>query len=219
MSGVDFGWQPVGGPGAERTVTVANSGTGPLVIERAEIEGPHSGDFTIVGENFSDVEIWPGCKCTVDVRFDPGGRGVRAAVLLLFGRPPAGVYRVPLTGQAGLAESSGAACEPVLVEQCLPVAVPVELSASGKAGEVSVTCGRRWAVSRMHDSRCETAVFQELTFLVPVTLRVGGECNGEGLSSVVCEFLCTQKMCVELPIRVGADVACTPATCCKVGPP
>jgi hypothetical protein len=209
MSGVDFGWQPMGGPGEQRTVTVANSGAGPLVIERVGLEGPHSGDFTIVRESFSHVEIWPGCQCTVDVRFEPGAPGSREAVLLLFGRAPAGVYRVPLTGRATVVESDAAVCEATLVKHDLKVTVPVELNASGKAGDIDVTCGRRWEVSKPFDQGCETVLFQEITFSVPVTLRVEGECNGRELLAVACSFLSTQTVCVELPVRVGAAVECS----------
>ncbi|MFN8536778.1 MAG: choice-of-anchor D domain-containing protein [Thermomicrobiales bacterium] len=76
---VDFGNVLAGPPTAAKTVTLTNTGTGPLRLNGTSIQGANSGMFeTIVGsDNCSNTTLaangLPGDSCTVEVRFNSGG--------------------------------------------------------------------------------------------------------------------------------------------------
>lgn len=209
MNGVDFGWLRPESCGAARTVTVTNIGSEPMLIRQAALVGPHAGDFVILWEDFSNVEIQPGARCSLEVLFLPGGPGLRQAELELIA--VRGQYRIPLWGMGAYTALQRADGEPVRVEQKLQVAVPVTIDAAGEAGGVQVAYGRQWVINRHEDNHGETVLFQEVNLTVPVSLEVSGECGPDRLESVACSFLCTQAICVELPIRVDAVVDATPS--------
>jgi|GEM_PF-4972965 len=208
MNGVDFGWLQPESSGAAQTVTITNVGSEPMLILKAALVGPHAGDFAILWEDFSNVEIQPGAKCSLEIQFLPRGPGLRQAELELTAMR--GHYRIPLWGMGAGMETQCALGEPVHVEQKLQVAVPVTIDAAGEAGGVQVAYGRQWVVNRYEADYGESVLFQELNLTVPVSVEVSGECGADRLESVACSFLCTQAICVELPIRVGAAVECTP---------
>jgi len=207
MNGVDFGWLQPDSCGAARTVTITNIGSEPILIRQASLVGPHAEDFVILWEDFSNVELQPGARCSVEVQFLPGGPGMRQAELELIAER--GQYRIPLWGMGAYTETQRSDGEPVRVEQKLQVAVPVTIDAAGETGGVQVDYGRRWVINRYEEGHGETVLFQELNLTVPVSLEVSGECGTDRLQPVACSFMCTQAICVELPIRVGAAATCT----------
>lgn len=208
MHGVDFGQLRPNGSGAARTVTITNTGSEPMLIKRAELQGPHAADFIIQWEDFSNVEIQPGARCSIGLQFLPSGPGLREAELVLICSAQDGRYRIPLWGSSASTETVGGSGDPVLLEQKLQVAVPVAIDAAGEAGQVQVACGRRWVVTHCEEGRGETVLYQELNLTIPVSVEVRGTCAGDQLESVACSFFCTQAICVELPIRVAATAAC-----------
>jgi hypothetical protein len=93
----------VGKAGPTQTVTVTNTGNGPLTIGALSIPGPsinspnpHS--FTRTAGNCSNAVLAPNGSCTVTVRFLPSARGALSAQLSI-PATPTGVT-VSLNGQA-----------------------------------------------------------------------------------------------------------------------
>ncbi len=68
---IDFGSQPVGSASAARDVTVASSGSSPLVISKVAA----SGDFAVTAETCTAAAVAPGDHCTISVSFTPGAAG------------------------------------------------------------------------------------------------------------------------------------------------
>ena len=76
--GAAFGELTVG-TSSERDVLVRNTGTSPLFVERAQIEGE---DFAIVSDTCSATKVASGTTCTIRVRFT-AALGARTASLTL----------------------------------------------------------------------------------------------------------------------------------------
>jgi hypothetical protein len=104
---VDFGNVLAGPPTAPISVTLTNSGIGPLRLDGTTIVGANSGMFELItgSDNCSNTTLAPGGTCTVQVRFNSGA-GASAtpkAASLRFdvqsganGPYPAGQFDVPL---------------------------------------------------------------------------------------------------------------------------
>jgi Abnormal spindle-like microcephaly-assoc'd, ASPM-SPD-2-Hydin len=93
----------VGKAGASQTVTLTNTGSGPLTIGTLSIPGPstispnpHS--FTRTAGNCSGAVLAPNASCSVTVRFLPQARGTLKAQLSIPASPVGAT--VSLTGQA-----------------------------------------------------------------------------------------------------------------------
>ncbi|MDF2629478.1 MAG: repeat protein [Symbiobacteriaceae bacterium] len=102
---IDFGFTRLGRRSRARTVTIPNRGEAPFYVDRVELVGPYAGEFRVVAEDCSGVEVWPGRSCSIDVRFTPAGSGVRRAVVLLHTDTPGSPWRVILTGYAPAARA------------------------------------------------------------------------------------------------------------------
>lgn len=70
-----------GGPSAPKTVTLTNTGTGPLDVGEATVAGADAGDFSLTADQCSEQPLPSGESCTVGVRFDPSSAGFRRATL------------------------------------------------------------------------------------------------------------------------------------------
>jgi hypothetical protein len=90
-----FGEQNVGTTSAEQTVTVTNSGAGPLVIFSIGA----SGDFPQTHNcPISPATIGPSASCTISLTFRPTGGGTRSGSLIIADNASGNPHNVSLTG-------------------------------------------------------------------------------------------------------------------------
>jgi hypothetical protein len=81
---VDFGSRGVGRWSESVIVTVSNTGTAPLTVERLAIEGPAADDFGRNNDRCGRQTLSPGESCTVQVGFLPRAAGERVAQLAVY---------------------------------------------------------------------------------------------------------------------------------------
>lgn len=197
---VDFGFTRVGRRSRTHTVTIPNTGTAPFRIHRAELTGPFAGEFQMVTEDFSGVEVHPGGACNVGLRFRPQGTGVRRAQLVLHTDSPDSPWLVILTGYAPGIFPERPHCPTAMPERRARVAVPVEIAADAAAGSAEVVCGRR----RVSGGGNYQTVVQELEILVPVVLDVRGTWLEQGQRERI-RCMAVGRVAVELPLQLGSD--------------
>jgi len=77
---IDFRMRPVRAPGPPQSVTLRNSGTTALIIERFGVTGANGSDFS-VRQNCPDLSLPGGGTCALEARFIPSGPGARTATL------------------------------------------------------------------------------------------------------------------------------------------
>lgn len=82
---VEFGSATVGSEGGVQTITMTNTGNLPAGYFIAVIAGGDSGNFRLLDENCTFLELAPGATCTAHVRFTPQGPGSKTARLAFFG--------------------------------------------------------------------------------------------------------------------------------------
>ncbi len=82
---LDFGEEDLGKRSAAREVTLANDGASPLTIVSVAIDGPNAKDFRLTDATTcsADSPVESGDSCVVAVSFKPGGRGERAARVVI----------------------------------------------------------------------------------------------------------------------------------------
>ncbi|WP_394825416.1 choice-of-anchor D domain-containing protein [Pendulispora albinea] len=96
---VDFGDVRVGSPPLAKSVTIANTGTGPLVITRAVVNGPNAAQFPLSPVTLP-LTIAPGQESTLTVTYGPTAVGASTATLSLDSNDPASAtVAVPLAGK------------------------------------------------------------------------------------------------------------------------
>ena len=92
----------VGATSAEKTVTISNSGTAPLVVSAVTVGGPNAGDFTpndnCFGTTPTSITLPPGGSCDATVSFTPTAAGSRKALLQVTDDAPGSPHSVPLSG-------------------------------------------------------------------------------------------------------------------------
>lgn len=93
----DFGVAAVGSAGATREITVSNVGNAPGGLFIAVVSGGAVGSYQLLDENCTGHELRPAATCTLQVRFQPLGEGVKTATLSLFGDGDGGT-QIVLTG-------------------------------------------------------------------------------------------------------------------------
>ncbi|HYF79360.1 MAG TPA: hypothetical protein VD973_19710 [Symbiobacteriaceae bacterium] len=176
-----------------------NTGRVPIRVHRAELVGPHAGEFRVVAEDFSGVDIYPGRACNIGLRFVPKEGGVRRAQLVLHTDTYDSPWRVTVTGYAPSGNRERTKCPPITVERRVRVCPPVEIKAEAIPGAAAIFCGKR----RLRGGGCEPTVVQELDILVPLDVEIRGACCGEDQPEKV---RCTAvgRVSVELPLRIGA---------------
>jgi hypothetical protein len=99
---VDFGPVAVAESSAPRTVSVANTGTAPLLVTSVTRGGADAADFEIVSDSCSTAPTAVGGICAIVVRFTPRAKGDRSATLTLADNAGTGSQQVALEG-VGLA--------------------------------------------------------------------------------------------------------------------
>jgi large repetitive protein len=70
-SAIDFGPVDVAAARPRRTVTLTNSGTGPLALSGIELTGPHASAYTIVGPLPGDIAVPPGADFALELEYRP----------------------------------------------------------------------------------------------------------------------------------------------------
>jgi hypothetical protein len=96
---VNFPDQQIGRPSAISTVTVSNSGTGPLTVSAVTFTGTNPGDFT-QSNTCVGASVAPGGLCTASVTWSPTATGRRTANLAFTDNAPGSPHAVPVAGTA-----------------------------------------------------------------------------------------------------------------------
>jgi hypothetical protein len=95
---IDFGSQPLTTVSAPHTVTITNSGDGPVTLGDLALAGADPADWLVTGDGCSRLTLVAGQSCSVDLRFIPQATGARAATLQIPSSDPNGPLSVSLTG-------------------------------------------------------------------------------------------------------------------------
>jgi hypothetical protein len=96
---LSFGNQKVGRRSATKTVTLSNTGTGPLIINSIGISGAYSFEFSQTNNcPIRGSGLASGASCTIKVTFTPLMRGAAAASLNVNVSAPAAPQSVSLSG-------------------------------------------------------------------------------------------------------------------------
>jgi hypothetical protein len=104
---IAFGSQAIdGGATAARTVTVTNTGDGPLAVNGVSIVGADASHFQLTGQTCTAAPVAAAGSCTATVTFDPAIMANLAAQLQVGHDAGGGISIVTLTG-TGTAPSSG----------------------------------------------------------------------------------------------------------------
>ncbi|HLJ04154.1 MAG TPA: choice-of-anchor D domain-containing protein, partial [Solirubrobacteraceae bacterium] len=88
----------VGTTSPPQTVTITNTGDGPLNVTQAQVTGSDPHDFVTPSNTCLGASVAPGASCTIGVSFSPTATGARNATLQLTSNDPAGPLLIPLTG-------------------------------------------------------------------------------------------------------------------------
>ncbi|MEM7480986.1 MAG: choice-of-anchor D domain-containing protein [Acidobacteriota bacterium] len=97
-SAVAFGETEVGQTGSPRTLTVRNSGIGPLMVREVLLEGTAAGAFQREQDGCRGVQLAPGASCRVELSFAPRVAGSQEASLRLLSDSAEAVPLVWLSG-------------------------------------------------------------------------------------------------------------------------
>jgi hypothetical protein len=96
---IAFGNEPINTTTAPQAVTVANTGTVPLVISSITMGGQNSTRFAQSGNcPIGGTGLAVGTSCTINVAFRPNRTGARTATLTIRDNAVSAVQRVTLTG-------------------------------------------------------------------------------------------------------------------------
>jgi len=93
-----FAAQDVGTTSAAQSVTVANTGSGPLFINSAQTRGADPLDFTEVNDGCSGLTLAAGTSCSVAINFSPTTTGTRSATLIITDNAPNSPQNLAITG-------------------------------------------------------------------------------------------------------------------------
>ena len=93
-----FGPQPQSTVSNPQSVTVTNTGNGPLAITGLSFAGGDSSDF-LVGSSTCGGAVAPGSNCQLTVRFAPQAQGARTATLQIASNDPTGSASVSLSAR------------------------------------------------------------------------------------------------------------------------
>jgi glutamine cyclotransferase len=95
-SSLSFGNQVVGTTSVVRTITLTNSGNGPLSIGSVTVTGANAGDFTQTNNCGSSVA--PGASGAINVTFRPTSTGQRRAAISISDNAAGSPHVIPLNG-------------------------------------------------------------------------------------------------------------------------
>jgi hypothetical protein len=92
-----FGKVRVGRQSGSASITVANSGNGPLQVGATAIQGSNPSDFSVVSSSCT-APLAPGATCSISVVFQPTATGARTATLTVQSDDPTGPASAALSG-------------------------------------------------------------------------------------------------------------------------
>ncbi len=124
---IDFGEQPVGGPGGAEKINVINAGHAELVIGSIQLNGNQPDDFDFEEACLNRV-LAPGASCSIAVWFNPLAPEVRTAELILSGNARNSPQRILLRG-------SGVTVQPAQPDLIIPnfeINGPARLNQNGE---------------------------------------------------------------------------------------
>jgi serine protease len=104
---ISFPTTAVGSSAPAQTVTLTNTGTGPLLVGGVSLTGANPGDFAISADSCSNQTIAPGASCSISVTYTPSATGTRTANLSIPSNAPGSPHRVDLSGTDVSPASSG----------------------------------------------------------------------------------------------------------------
>jgi hypothetical protein len=107
-----FGPVQVGNAGAVTAVPVTNTGSSPLLVDAAAVDG----DFTLVDDRCTRTVVAPGSTCTIGLRFGPLAAGERTGVLRVEANTAQRTHTITLRGEGAAA--------PAVTPQPVPTAAP-----------------------------------------------------------------------------------------------
>ncbi len=95
----NFGYTTQGDTSSPATVIVNNLGTADLAMGAITVTGPNAADFSIVGDGCSNLALFPGGFCYLEVVFAPAASGAcSAAINIPSNDPDNPVWTLPLRG-------------------------------------------------------------------------------------------------------------------------
>lgn len=94
---LDFNIREVGAR-EERSISIANTGSAPLKINRINITGPDAGDFLVRTDTCARRSVAPGSNCAIRVQFSPRAAKSSDATLVITHDGPDGRSSAPLSG-------------------------------------------------------------------------------------------------------------------------
>lgn len=137
-----FGTQNVSsGPTATLTITIANSGSGPLDVAGVALTGANTGDFVLTATGLP-TQVFPGSPFTFGLAFDPAAGGLKQAGVEIqyTAAGTQGTFNLALEG-TGLDPAGLSITTAKLPTGVLEVSyAPVQLTAVGGAG------GETWSI-------------------------------------------------------------------------
>jgi hypothetical protein len=95
---VNFTVEPIAKTSGARTVTLFDTGTGPLMVQSVAPVSGDLADFATPTDGCSAALVAPGASCTVTVTFTPGALGTRSASLRFADDAPDSPQSIPLIG-------------------------------------------------------------------------------------------------------------------------
>ena len=125
------GTQPMQTVSSPITLTITDTGTGPLQISSLTFAGTDPQDF-LISSNGCVGQLAAGASCTLGVNFAPQGQGARSATLQIASNAQGSPAAVPLSGNGG----------------SLPQGPPGQNGATGKTGAAGP--GREDPAGRVH---------------------------------------------------------------------
>jgi Abnormal spindle-like microcephaly-assoc'd, ASPM-SPD-2-Hydin len=93
---LSFGNQLINTTGATQTITLTNTGTGPLSINNFKLGGTNPGDFAQTNNCPGTLAV--NANCTINVTFSPNATGTRTATLSINDNAPNSPQTVALSG-------------------------------------------------------------------------------------------------------------------------
>jgi hypothetical protein len=93
-----FASQNIGTTSAAQSVTVANTGSGPLFINSAATRGADPLDFTEVNDGCSGLTLAAGTSCSMSIDFSPTASGTRSGSLIITDNAANSPQTAPVTG-------------------------------------------------------------------------------------------------------------------------
>ena len=99
-SSLDFGHEVVGATSSAQSVTLSNTGDGPLTLTAggATLGGSDPSEFAVLADGCRGGTLAPGASCAVDVVFQPTTVGGRSATLSFQNNAPDSPQSIALTG-------------------------------------------------------------------------------------------------------------------------